>query len=144
MASPHDLKELDAWDITGILGAFLAAVAPGMLIILIYAPHLVYELETIKVLVLSTAFTLPLIALNAFIVACIGPFTRSIGSGPGTRKHLFFWLATWAFLTYYSALAIAYFYDLGVGAFIAAVFLFNIAYGILILWITRFLVSVDP
>ena len=62
--------------------------------------------------------TLPVIAVNAFVVAVVGPFTGSIGSGEGTRTRVYFWQATWAFLTLYSALLVAYLCEPSVLSFI--------------------------
>ena len=108
MAVLDDIRRLTVWDLTSLLGAFLATIAPGLLIVYVFAPELMLQLDTLKLFVFSAALTLPAIAVNAFVIAVVCPFTRSIGTGEGTRKHVYFWQATWAFLTLYSALLVAY------------------------------------
>ena len=127
--------------LTSLLGAFLATIAPGLLIVYVFAPKLVLQLDTLKLFVFSAALTLPVIAVNAFVVAVVGPFTGSIGTGEGTRKHVYFWQATWAFLTLYSALLVAYLCELSALSFIGTAAALDVVFGVIILWIMRFLVQ---
>ena len=137
----EDIRRLTAWEITSLLGAFLATIAPGVLILHLFAPELVLKLDTLKLFVFAMGLTLPVIAVNAFVVAVFGPFTGSIGSGEGTRRHIYFWQATWAFLTLYSALLIAYLCELSILSLIGTAAALDILFGIIILWIMRFLVQ---
>lgn len=134
-----EIRGLTVWDLTSLLGAFLATIAPGVLIVYVFAPELVLQLDTLKLFVFSAAVTLPVIAVNAFVVAVVGPFTGSIGSGEGTRKHVYFWQATWAFLTLYSALLVAYLCEPSVLSFIGTAAALDVVFGVIILWIMRFL-----
>src|SRR3990172_5327992 len=127
--------------LTSLLGAFLATIAPGVLILYVFAPALVLQLDTLKLFVFSAALTSPVIAVTAFVVAVVGPFTGSIGSGEGTRKHVYFWQATWDFLTLYSALLAAYLCELSALSFIGTAAALDVVFGVIILWIMRFLVQ---
>jgi hypothetical protein len=140
VAIVDDIRGLTAWDVTSLLGAFLATIAPGLLIVYLFKPELVLHLDTLKLFVFSAALTFPVIAVNAFVVAVVGPFTGSIGSGAGTRKHVYFWQASWAFLTLYSALLIAYIFKLTVILFIGTVAVLDVLFAVIVLWVMRFLV----
>ncbi len=141
MAVLDEIRGLTAWDATLLLGAFLATIAPGMLIVHIFAPELVLQLDTLKLFVFSAAVTLPVIAVNALVLAAIGPFTGSLGHGEGTRKHLYFWQAAWAFLTLYSALLAAYLCGLNVRSFIGTAAALDVIFGAIVICIMRFLVQ---
>ena len=138
MKAIEQLKALTGWHITSILGAFLATVAPGLLIIFMFEPSLVMQLDWIKLFVLSAAITLPVVAVNAFIVATVGPFIGSIGSGQGARKHLLFWHTTWAFVAFYSAILLAHVFHLNSSQFMTVVTVTDILFGVLILLVMRF------
>lgn len=121
MTALEQLRKLTAWDITAALGGFLATVAPGLLIVYLFDPALVLKLETMKLFVLSAAITLPVLAVNAFAMLIVGirmgiwnkrTITRQY------RQHLFFYQATWAFLTLYAAVLIAFLFSLNVSQFI--------------------------
>jgi hypothetical protein len=64
----NEIRGLTVWDVTSLLGAFLATIAPGVLILYVFAPELVLQLATLKLFVFSAALTLPVIAINAFVV----------------------------------------------------------------------------
>lgn len=136
-----EIRKLKVWDVTVLLGAFLAIIAPGMLIVYIFAPELVLQLETLKLFVFSSALTLPVIAVNAFVLAMVGRVTGSIGSGEGTGKHVYFWQVTWAFLTLYSTLLVGYLRNLSVSSFIGTAIVLDVMFGVIVLWIMRVLVQ---
>lgn len=45
MSVLDQLKNLTPWDITAVLGSFLATIAPGFLIIHLFNPELIIQLE---------------------------------------------------------------------------------------------------
>lgn len=48
MSVLDQLKNLTPWDITAALGTFLATIAPGFLIIHLFNPELIIQLEVMK------------------------------------------------------------------------------------------------
>lgn len=121
---PDFLRKVTAWDVAVILGGFLVSVAPGFLILFMFRPDLMQQMESFKLVVLSASFTLPLVAFNAFALAGVGQFIGALGDekqGP-PRKHVFFWLTTWTFLALYIAVAAeAFLWDLSPGGFLLLV-----------------------
>lgn len=139
------LRRISVWDLTVVLGGFLACVAPGFLVIFLFDPSLVRELESLKLIFLSAALTLPLVTLNAFALAGVGPFVGALGgAGKYDRKHIVFWLLTWTFLVLYIALAIkAFVWALAPGAFLILVIVLDIALAFPIMKTMRLLASSD-
>lgn len=135
------LLSLEAWDVTVVVGVFLATIAPGLLALYLFDPTFVVEAETAKVFVLAASITIPVVAVNAFILAAVGSFTKSLGpDGPNRPKHLAFWQIVWAFIALYLPLLVAYLCDLNVVQFVFTIATIDIVAGFGILAIMRFLV----
>lgn len=135
----EQLKNLTAWDITTVLGGFLATVAPGLLIVYLFDPALVLKLETMKLFVFSAAITLPVLAVNAFAMLIVGIWMGiwSKSKETVTRQHLFFYEATWAFLTLYAAVLIAFLCSLNVSQFIWVVGGVDAVVGVAVMFVVR-------
>jgi hypothetical protein len=133
----EQLRNLTAWDITAVLGGFLATVAPGLLIVYLFDPALVLKLETMKLFVFSAAITLPVLAVNAFAMLIVGIWMGIWSKGTVTRQHLFFYEATWAFLTLYAAVLIAFLCSLNVSQFIWVVGGVDVVVGVAVMFVVR-------
>ena len=133
----EQLRGLTAWDITAVLGAFLATVAPGLLIIYFFDPALVLKLETMKLFVFSAAITLPVIAVNAFTMVVVGSWMGIWSKGTVTRQHVLFYEATWAFFTLYAAVLIAFLCSLNIAQFIWVVGGVDAAVGVGVMYVVR-------
>lgn len=141
---PDVLRKITTWDLTVVLGGFLACVAPGFLIIFVFDPDLVRQLETFKLVLLSASFTLPLVAFNAFALAGIGPFVGAFRERQREpdRKHIFFWLTTWTFLVlYFSIVVTAFWWPLTPGRFLFLVIVVDLVLAFPIVKAMQFLAS---
>ena len=131
----EQLRNITAWDITVVLGGFLATVAPGLLIVYLFAPELVFKLETMKLFVFSAAITLPVLAVNAFAMLVVGILMGIWSKGTATRQYLFFYEVTWAFLTLYAAVLIAFICSLNVSQFIWVVGGVDVVVGVAVMFV---------
>lgn len=137
MSVLDQLKNLTPWDITAVLGSFLATIAPGFLIIHLFNPELIIQLEVMKLFLFSAAITLPLIAINSFVLLIFGIQFGIWSKGIVTRQHLLLCQIIWAFLTLYFAIFIAYIFNCGIREFICVTALVDIVFGIVIWNLTR-------
>lgn len=112
MASIEEIKKLQSHEVTAVIGWFLATVAPGFLIIFIYNPSLIKELDTVKLIVLSLSVTLPLIAVNISLFVILRVFFKFFKDA--NRNEFFFLQMVWAFLVIYGAVWIAYLFNLNI------------------------------
>jgi hypothetical protein len=62
---------LEYKDVSRYTSAFLGTIAAGFLIIFHFKPELIEKYDGFKLVVLSLILTLPLLALNAIISACL-------------------------------------------------------------------------
>lgn len=134
MPSVDELRNLKPWELTRAVAAFLAIIAPGILILYLYKPGLVTELESAKLLMFSAALTLPLVALNALLFLFIGIFTG--GLRDANRGEVWFWQAVWAISVLYGAILVAYLCAFTFRSFVGVLLAFD-AIGALIVYFTR-------
>lgn len=140
---PDAVRKFTAWDLTILLGGFLACVAPGVLIVLLFDQQLFIEIETLKLSMLSCAITLPIFAMNAFVLSGLGP-VLNLTQPPRQRskQHLLFWLLTWTFLTLYCALAVqAFLWPQAIAGFLLITLGLDVVWAVPILATMRFLES---
>lgn len=64
MSLVDEVRKLEPADFALAVGVFIAIVAPGFLTIYLYKPELVSSLDTFKLLVFSSAITLPVVVAN--------------------------------------------------------------------------------
>jgi len=134
-----DVREISALDITTTVGGFLATVAPGLLIISMYNPALVRELDSMKLFVLSATLTLPALVVNAFFMLLAGMWLGLWSRGTITRQHLFFFHVVWAFFTLYATLLVAFLFCFEIKAFILFGFVIDLIIGLVVMKATKFL-----
>ncbi|MDP2171949.1 MAG: hypothetical protein Q8J96_16185 [Rhodocyclaceae bacterium] len=75
MSIVTELQKLRPPDIVLATFALLAVVSPGFLLIYLYKPELIGSLSTFKLLVFSTALTLPVVAFN-YSLTLIRPMVK--------------------------------------------------------------------
>lgn len=68
MSVVEEIKSLDAHHFGAYSILFMSVFAPGLLLLLLYKPHLVEALSATKLFALSIAFSLPIPALNTLIL----------------------------------------------------------------------------
>lgn len=64
MSLVDEVRKLEPADFALAVGVFIAIVAPGFLTIYLYKPALISSLDTFKLLVFSSAITLPVVVAN--------------------------------------------------------------------------------
>ncbi len=62
-----DIKSLKQHEIALLVATFLATIAPGFIIIFLFAPNLLKDLDVLKLTILSFSITLPVNILNTLI-----------------------------------------------------------------------------
>ena len=137
----EEVKKLRAWEISATLAWFLVTIAPGFLILYRFQAGLVKELDTVKVLIFSAALTLPVVAVNALLLAVIGPFTGGLKGA--NRNEIFFWLTVWAFFVLYGSLLVAYFAGLSFRQFLGVVGGLDVVAAIVVFYVMRFFSKQD-
>lgn len=138
MSFIEEVKKLEGLDVSLYLGAFLATVAPGFLLLLLYRPGLIEALDTVKLIILSASIGLPLFTLNAFIAII---FTKK-GEAPdfheaGLESGIITSIA------FYVALLAAYYTAVSLKLFIPMLALINFIFYISILVVTKDKVAVE-
>lgn len=78
MSLVEEIKKLEGLDVGLYLGAFLATIGPGFLLIFMYKPELIESLDTVKVILFSASIGFPLFALNAFITLVLSKKNEEI------------------------------------------------------------------
>lgn len=104
MSIVDDFKKLEPSDFAITFGLFVSVIAPGFLTIFLFKPELVASLDTFKLLVFSSALTLPIVALNYI---AIGVNQDASNSDRHIEAFLFSMLITCSIM--YVALLISYF-----------------------------------
>ncbi len=103
-----DIGELNAKQFVIAVGFFLATIGPGVLCLFLFKRDLFSDLDSVKVILLSVALTLPLANFNLFLIAA--PLSK-------TKKEAnlnFPWLCFNAFLLtsgiMYASIYVAFIY----------------------------------
>lgn len=108
------LKSADGRWLSSYFAAFLATLAPGVLIIYLYKPALFIQLDSLKLILFSLSLSLPLWTVNILL---LGP--------PGVRKGItdfvgiVFFASLAASFAHYASLLICYIFSLRFLIFIA-------------------------
>jgi hypothetical protein len=63
------IKQLTLKDTSIATLFFLSVVGPGILILYLFKPNLLVSLDVVKVIFLSTSFTLPIVAINSSVIS---------------------------------------------------------------------------
>ena len=71
MSLIDDARKLEPSDFAIGIGFFVGVVAPGFLTLFLYKPALVTSLDILKLLLFSTAITLPIVIINFIFVAML-------------------------------------------------------------------------
>lgn len=141
MTLVEDIKKLESWQISAALITFLATVAPGSLILHFYDPALFKDLETVKLLVLAAALTLPVVLLNILLTVVLGVFSGRLKK---VNKSAFYFLQMlWASFVLYGTLLAAYFCSLSTKQFIVVAGGLNVLVAISVFFLFRYLRGKD-
>lgn len=132
MSLVEEVKKLEGLDVSLYIGAFLATVAPGFLLLLLYKPMLVESLDTVKLIILSASIGLPLFTFNAFISIMLtkkgeNPNFQEAGLESGILTSL----------SFYISLLVAYYTATTLKTFIPMIIIINIILFISIFFATK-------
>jgi hypothetical protein len=112
-----DLKELKGGHYAILVAAFLMAVSPGFLMLYLFNPVLLASWDSVKVILFSIALSLPVFCAN--VIAAILTLTMCNVPTKDMRVYPLVMAVVQTFVSTYSSLLIAYFFELGFKPFVA-------------------------
>ena len=115
MSILDDIKSIEPKHMLLVVSIFIAAVAPGLMLILIFMPEFIPGLDVVKLILLSLSLTLPLILINFFISFSWNAATIE-SSNPSSKEDQFTLVLLVACLftaaTTYPSILLAYIFGL--------------------------------
>ena len=127
----NEIKNLSWGQFVGVLFGTLGAVSPGFLVLFLFQPELVRELDTIKVIIFSLSLSLPLFVVNMSFLYEFQKtrLDKDVEEFDIAAESLFL-----VFLSSYSALLISYLSEFTFKEFLASIIVTE-AGALLIGWI---------
>jgi hypothetical protein len=112
MPSVNELKRLTGNDIAFIIAALLSVIGPGLLLLMLFRPEAIIQLDGFKLTLVTTSLTLPVVALNFTFLAGTHPHL-TLSAQPGVpseadRAEALINAMALTFLVFYPALATGY------------------------------------
>jgi len=118
-----EIKDLTAKHVIWYLIGFLATIAPGFLIIFYFRPQVIEKYDALKLVLLSSALTLPLLVVNASLVFTFIPESEDHDMNRGVG---YFATLGGNAIILYVALALSYFGSLSFKYFLGIVFILEL------------------
>lgn len=110
-----DIKQASGSELAAVVGLFMATVAPGTLILFHFRPVLLERLDFLKILLVSTGLTTPLLFGNAVVL---------LGANAHLKKSQGYFVgasAVWTSIFLYVGIAITYWWSLSFRGFVGVV-----------------------
>ena len=128
MSIIEDIRKIEAHYFGVYVLLFLSIFAPGFLLLYIYKPELLASLGTVKILIFSASLSLPIAAINTFLVPISEP-----NEGSKFEDSLLLG-ALYSFIGLYAVIFISYLFSLSFKQFVIgiAIFEFILLIGVLI------------
>lgn len=108
MSILEDIQKIRTDHVGNAILGFVAIVSPGVLCLYLFKPTLIYQFDVFKLLLISSALTMPLLTFNIFALAIIRRFEKG-GNWRDSINILGAMLLN--SLVFHSALLHAYFWE---------------------------------
>lgn len=132
----QDIYSLPAHKIYWSLLFFICSLAPGCLLIYLYIPAVFASIESVKLIIFSSALSLPVIVFNVFYFMVLHDFFKN-------KKHLdlgmvFFIAGFFSFLIFYISIFFSYLFNLNFKSFLAVLFFVDCFYLFVVFGYTKY------
>jgi len=115
-----DITNLSWGQTIGSILGFMGAISPGFLLIYVFKPELVYQLETVKLIIFSLSLSLPVFIINFLFISAVD--VNNVEVPPQILAGFALFMS---FLAMYPNLLMAYMFNLSFNIFMAILAMAN-------------------